>query len=265
MNAPAVSPSLPKCHIVGRADGGRPRARKESGTGMMASKGEKVAGENPRRTLVREQLLDKAADVFLRQGFAATRILDIADGLSLSRSALYHYFSSKDEILAALIAEHSGRRAREVEGYEADADLPPIDKFRTMLRTTVMERLTGGSRMRALDQISFEMPAELRRDFDVSRRKILDAYTHVIDEAIKTGEFRVVDPQVAAFAVLGIGNWTSWWYSPGGRMSPDDLTAMLVDIAEASLRAPPSANSAASDKRGIVQEIRTRLDLLEYL
>ena len=55
-----------------------------------------------RKELVRQELLTKAAEVFERQGFAQTTILDVAKAMQLSRSALYHYFKSKDEILSLI-------------------------------------------------------------------------------------------------------------------------------------------------------------------
>jgi TetR/AcrR family fatty acid metabolism transcriptional regulator len=53
----------------------------------------------------RRQILDAAIRVFARQGFHATRVSDIADEAGVAYGLVYHYFSSKDEVLNELFLE----------------------------------------------------------------------------------------------------------------------------------------------------------------
>ena len=53
----------------------------------------------------RRQILDAAIRVFARQGFHATRVSDIADEAGVAYGLVYHYFSSKDEVLNELFVE----------------------------------------------------------------------------------------------------------------------------------------------------------------
>jgi TetR/AcrR family transcriptional regulator, fatty acid metabolism regulator protein len=53
----------------------------------------------------RRQILDAAVRVFARQGFHATRVSDIADEAGVAYGLVYHYFSSKDEVLNELFVE----------------------------------------------------------------------------------------------------------------------------------------------------------------
>ena len=215
---------------------------------------------NLRKALVREEILTRAADVLDLRGFAQTRMQDIAEALSLSRSALYHYFASKEDILAALVDEHTKVRAEVLLALGGDRTRPAAARLREALRSTIGERLSGGSRLRVLDQLVRDMPAELRATFDRGRRQILDVYTRIIADGIRAGEFRDLDPRTGALAILGIASWTSWWYSPTGRHGPEALTEMLVDIALHSLLA---SAGATADRARVLAEIRERLDLLE--
>lgn len=224
----------------------------------------KAAPANPRRQLVREELLTKAAEVFDRLGFAQTRIQDIAEALSLSRSALYYYFTSKEEILAALVEEHTQARAANLLALAGDTSRPALDRMRDALRATIAERLARGSRLRVLDKLAMEMPAELRKDFDRGRRRILDLYAGIIEDGVRRGEFRQVDPRTAALAVIGIASWTSWWYSPGGRKTPEEISDILIDIALHGVTARVE-QSCRKDRGDLIQEIRGRLDRLEEM
>ena len=187
--------------------------------------------DNPRKLLVRQELLTKAAEVFELKGFAQTRIQDIAEAMDLSRSALYHYFQSKDEILSALVEEHTSRRAGEMAVIARDTTKLAAERLRLALHQTILERLTGGPRLRVLDRLAVEMPPDLLAQFDRGRRRILNLYVQIIDNGVKSGEFRPLDPSITALAVLGIASWTSWWYSPKGSRKPEELAGLLVDIA----------------------------------
>jgi TetR/AcrR family fatty acid metabolism transcriptional regulator len=53
----------------------------------------------------RRLILDAAIRVFARQGFHQTRVSDIADEAGVAYGLVYHYFSSKDEVLNELFTE----------------------------------------------------------------------------------------------------------------------------------------------------------------
>ena len=53
----------------------------------------------------RRQILDAAIRVFARQGFHSTRVADIADEADVAYGLVYHYFSSKENLLNELFVE----------------------------------------------------------------------------------------------------------------------------------------------------------------
>ncbi len=53
----------------------------------------------------RRLILDAAVRVFARQGFHTCRVADIADEAQVAYGLVYHYFSSKEEILDTLFLE----------------------------------------------------------------------------------------------------------------------------------------------------------------
>lgn len=53
----------------------------------------------------RARILEVAQDLFAERGYAGTSIADIARELGTSKAALYYHFTSKDQILGALITE----------------------------------------------------------------------------------------------------------------------------------------------------------------
>ena len=53
--------------------------------------------------LRKDQILDAAARVFAEKGFRAARMQEVADGAGVANGTIYNYFSSKDELLMALL------------------------------------------------------------------------------------------------------------------------------------------------------------------
>ncbi|HEU5345204.1 MAG TPA: helix-turn-helix domain-containing protein [Ktedonobacterales bacterium] len=54
----------------------------------------------------RNQLIDAALELFSQRGIEATRVSDIAQAAGVAQGLLYHYFPSKDALLAAIIERH---------------------------------------------------------------------------------------------------------------------------------------------------------------
>lgn len=51
----------------------------------------------------RKEILEAALDLFIRQGYAATKVSDIAQRVGMSVGLLFHYFASKEALYEELI------------------------------------------------------------------------------------------------------------------------------------------------------------------
>jgi AcrR family transcriptional regulator len=59
----------------------------------------------PARATTRDRILEVALDLFIRKGYAATSMREIAQPLGISKAALYYHYPSKAHILMALHLE----------------------------------------------------------------------------------------------------------------------------------------------------------------
>jgi TetR/AcrR family fatty acid metabolism transcriptional regulator len=139
----------------------------------------------------RRVLLDAAVRVFARKGFHAARVGDIAEEAGVAHGLLYHYFSSKDEVLATVFretwsdllravgdVEKSGENAREqlrqvaailLRSWRRNPDLVRV-LVREVTRTAEVERRVGeiDAAFEALERIirRGQIAGELREDLD---------------------------------------------------------------------------------------------------
>ena len=82
------------------------------------------ANEDKRRVL-----LDAAVRVFARKGYHTCRVSDIAEEAGVAHGLLYHYFSSKEEVLETVFRETWALMLHAVEGVETSDD-PAREKVR---------------------------------------------------------------------------------------------------------------------------------------
>lgn len=220
---------------------------------------------NPRRELVRDQLIDIAAKMFDSKGYTQTGMGDIAREIGLGRSAVYHYFRNKEEILAALVEAEALGPSSELQELIDDTSLTATERLRRAITNGIIRRLSSGSRFIFFSRLETQIPEHLEGLYNQSRRQIYDFYVRCITDGMASGEFREVEPKIAAFAVIGMANWTSRWYSPAGQKSPREIAEVIADIALQGLRAPEKQNGDLAAVKATIQSLRSQIETLEQL
>ena len=155
-----------------------------------------IAQEEKRRLI-----LDAAVRVFARDGFHTSRVGDIAEEAGVAHGLLYHYFSSKNEVLLTVFSENWSDLLVRFETVE-DSDEPADEKLhglvKILLRTwrndpalvTVMVREVGRSPHLAT-QVD-----DIGRAFAVIQR--------VVEQGQADGVFRPdIDPLLASWVIYG--------------------------------------------------------------
>jgi AcrR family transcriptional regulator len=223
------------------------------------------ADSNPRKALVRSQLIDKAAQLFARRGYARTTMHDIAEELGLKRSSLYHYFRNKEEILDALIEEQTVAPSQMLQSLIDDTSLPMLEKLRRAFSESILRKLSESARFRVLDQIEFEMPAQQAAQHKRMKRQVLELWSRLISDGIASGDLRDVDSRMAAFAVLGIANWTAWWYSSSGKLTPTQIAEAMTDIGLFGLAHDRKGEPSARTVNAAIKTLKAQIEQLEHL
>jgi AcrR family transcriptional regulator len=158
----------------------------------------------------------------------------------LGKGALYHYISSKEELLAAI---HDRVMDEVLLGAErvAAAGGPPPARL-AMLGDELLDVIH-----RYPDHVwvfLHEFPALTGERAERFRRRRLDYERQVEDvlrAGVESGEFRDLDPWMAARAWLGMHNYTYLWLKPGGRLSARDVATPFADIFLRGIRGDQGA------------------------
>jgi AcrR family transcriptional regulator len=219
-----------------------------------------------RRDLVAHEILESAAALFAERGFAATSLQEVANALGLSRTALYHYIGSKDDLLNQLVKEMPSQTADALHAIRTREDLTPLERITEAITDMTHRSAANPARFRLLVMSSNHLTPELRSRFREARVAVLEHLSAMIKEAVHAGDIRPVDPDLAAFAILGMCNWVAWWYRghESGR-SVDEVARAFREFAVSGLQADPS-HRELSTQSGIdhaMALLRADLDYLE--
>jgi AcrR family transcriptional regulator len=183
-------------------------------------------------------ILDVAVAAFNQYGYDATSMGVLADRLGLSKSAIYHHFASKDEILErALDVALSG-----LEGVLNEADAArgrAADRLDQVLRGAVHVLVDKLPYVTLLLRVRGNTEVERRA---LARRRAFDKrVTALVSEAQSEGSLRSdIDVRIVERLLFGMINSIVEWYRPGGKEDADRLADDVVAVALDGLRMPTS-------------------------
>src|SRR6516225_11843506 len=88
----------------------RGEARQARGEARQARGGARERGRGPLpRGGTRERIQAIALELFAEQGYDKTSLREIAEGLGVTKAALYYHFKSKEDIVASLVEDYFGQ------------------------------------------------------------------------------------------------------------------------------------------------------------
>lgn len=190
------------------------------------------------------ELLDKATELFAAKGYETTTLQDIADAVGVSRSALYHYVSSKDELLTVLVEQVSRGLAEVLEELAARQDLSAREKLVNVVGLMVHQRAEHPDQFRILDRSETVLPEPAGTEHLEAKRTVVRELVKMIVTGTESGDFRQVDARTAALSILGMCNWVAWWFRPGSDIQPvvETITGFAESmlVADNGLRDPQS-------------------------
>lgn len=220
-------------------------------------------GRAARRELVENDMYEQAARLFAERGYAGTSLQDIAEAMGMTRPALYHYVRSKDELLARLVTEITEGSAAEISAVAGQTGLGPAAQVHEIARLMALGRATQPARFLLLERSEHELPPDLAEVHQAAKRALLRSLAQVIEDGVSAGQFRPVDPRLAALAVIGMCNWVAWWHHPGSGRSPADLAGQLADLAVAMVAQEAGRTGALGSPQGALALLREDVQYLE--
>jgi AcrR family transcriptional regulator len=189
------------------------------------------------------ELLEAALRVFATRGYRATRLEEVAAAAGVTKGAVYHYFTNKEELLLRALEHYRERAVGGMEDAMRKEHGPPSARLRLFFR-----RAFGSADPVRLDVLQLlqtaaqEAPQVYARWLATGPVRGWKRVVRLIEEGQRAGEFRAdADAEVAArVTVTGLIGQIHWQrYAddvPGLAIDQDRLVDSAVESLLAGLR-----------------------------
>lgn len=186
----------------------------------------------------REVILERAADLFAKQGVAGTTVREIAEAVGILSGSLYHHFASKDEIVEAIV---DGFMSDLVKRYDEvlAASTDPLLQLQGLVEAsmkTVAEHphATEIYQNDARYLQASGAPADVRQH----ARAVRGAWIQVLEQGVTEHAFRSDVPVKVMYPLLRDGLWlTARWFQPTRTYGYAELARDYVKVFVEGLQA----------------------------
>jgi AcrR family transcriptional regulator len=183
------------------------------------------------------KIRDAAIAQFCKHGYAGSSLNDVAGIVEMHKATLYHYFPSK-ELLLAHILDYAHDQIAEIRASVEALDVNSLDRLRALLKFQVswylenvdLARVTFHEWTNVGDDL-IEAQTERRRTFDRFLRSLI----------LRAQQDGLIDSNVhismAANHVTGAMNAAPTWFRPDGSFSAEKVADMFADMSLRTLGA----------------------------
>lgn len=195
--------------IVLKGTGGRP----------LAARGQRT----------RAKLLEAAERVFAELGYNDASIVKITEAAGVGQGTFYLYFAGKSEIFDELVRDLNRRVRRAMSEAAAEGKTrieAELEGFHGFFRFTAEHPAL----YRIIRQAEFASPETLQFHYD----KLVEGYVAALEHAMEAGEIARRDPEILAWALMGIGELIGMRYIVWAQRT--DVSEHVLDEIERIIR-----------------------------
>ena len=169
-----------------------------------------------------KRILTAAGRLFWKKGYLGTSIDEIAKGADVNKATIYYYFKDKASILNELISIPLKELINQALPI-AQMDLKPEDKLEALVAGHISWQAShpgiagiGHVERKNLPAPAYRRYISMRDDYEEIVRK-------TIEDGVCQGAFHCKEVKLATMFTLGLVNSIMQWFSPGGRLTADEI------------------------------------------
>lgn len=179
--------------------------------------------------LRRLAILEGAAEVFVRRGFAAGTTKEIAAEVGLSQPAIYHYVGSKHDLLRE-IALHVDEEMNGALKRGLASSAEPDGQLRAIIEEFTAAVVRDRRAFAVFWQELHSLPDDVRARIAKDERAFVGAVGDLITALQHAGRMPQGPPVVLAEAVLSMPSWMYHWYRPQGALGARQIAGLYCQL-----------------------------------
>lgn len=219
-----------------------PRNTKRTSQRLSVRSGLPPTEEIKKSDATRQRILDAAALVMSREGFAGTKLSDIAAEANLKIATLYYYFRSREELVQAVLV--TGSEHVRVHTQDAVARLgatcSPLERLCVAVESHLRFILEISHYTEAAVRNSSQVPEHVRKPIRAEQAKYGRFWQELVDAAAVSTPYRTpVQRRALRMLIIGGLNWTvEWWNAEQAPL--DEVVETALTMTRAALSAGAS-------------------------
>ena len=182
-----------------------------------------------------DEICRKSAKVFSTKGFATATLADVSRAVGISKGGIYHYFSTKEELLFVILCRYMDQTLQEVK-VELESTVEPIEKIRSFIEHHICHYRDNLDASRLILHESQNLPSNYWKIIKDQQKEYLGILRSAIMELIEGYEEKPLRANLVAYSLMGMCNWPYTWFDPNGKVTPEELAEEIYKIFVGDLR-----------------------------
>lgn len=182
----------------------------------------------------RADIVAHAARLYAKHGFLGASVADLAMACDISKSAIYHYYTSKEDILYDVMISHV-RALEEAAGAAMGSSASAPEKLRVLARRFMALYVDAADRHKVLLNDLDHLPKARRAEIVAVQRGLIEAVRGLLVEIAPELKKKSGESFAAAMLFFGAINWTHTWFDAKGPVDAQRLADMAVDVTLSGL------------------------------
>jgi AcrR family transcriptional regulator len=188
---------------------------------------EDAPGESPPRE---QQVRAAALRLFRDKGYHATSMRDIAAQVGINKGSLYSYIRSKEDLLIPFFERAMGLLLAEIEAISADESLTATERLKRAIKAHILNVTENLDILTVYLSEWRQLRADSLSTVRQQRERYAALFLTIVEDGVRRGEFRAIDPRISALGMIGMCNYLFRWYRPDGRLRPEQIADELTDM-----------------------------------
>lgn len=183
-----------------------------------------------------ERLGRVSVELFAEHGYAQTSVQQIVDAAGVTKGALYHYFTSKDDLLFDIYDRLLSMQREHLDALVARGQ-GPEKTIRLVCEDVIVTSIEGLADGTVFFRSQHMLSEKRQREVKQRRREYNDAFEAILTRGRAEGVFRTDIPCAILIAhFFSDVHYLAQWYSPGGALTNQQVAGELTDLYLAGLR-----------------------------
>ncbi|MYL20852.1 TetR family transcriptional regulator [Halobacillus litoralis] len=180
---------------------------------------------------MKQEIIQTSIHLFDKKGFTETSLQEIVEEIGVTKGTFYYYFKNKQELLTDIHLDFIEFLLGNQQKILNDTKQNSKDKLRSMI-FMVLDSIKYRKKsariffreIRNLGPDYLEQIVEKRDQFRVNLQQL-------VEEGIEKGDFQSnLDPNMVTRGILGMTNWSYYWFDPDREVSAEELTNIYLSM-----------------------------------